>query len=146
MLSPPARGDELLHFGVAFVLAQLTEGLADEDGVAAHLSQAFHVRGGLNAALGDDDLVAGDLLAQAGSGLQVDLEGTQVAVVDADDTCVGGKGAFKLKTSCTSTRASMLRLRVRDSSRFTSLSPRTAMMSSSAPAPGRRGASYTWYS
>ena len=140
---PPAGGDELPHFGGAFCAGAAYEGLADEDGVAAHLSQAFHVRRSMPL-LGDDDLVAGDLLAQVGSGLQIDLEGAQVAVVDADDTR-RRQGRVRSATSCTSTRASMPRLRVEDSSRFTSLSPRTAMMSSSASAPATR-ASYTWYS
>jgi hypothetical protein len=84
---------EFLDFGVDVVGAQ--EGFADEDGIGA---AGFHEAGvalGFDAAFGDKDELIGDLFAEVVSGLEVDFEGFEVAIVDANDLGVGVEGAIE---------------------------------------------------
>ena len=61
------------------------EGFADEDGADAGGADAADVLRGLDAAFADADDVVGDFLGQFLGGGEIDLEGFQVAVVDADE-------------------------------------------------------------
>ena len=72
------------------------QGLADQDGVGAGVGVGDEVVRAADAGLGDLDDVVRDLGGDALEGAAVDLEGLQVARVDADDLGAGVHGALDL--------------------------------------------------
>ena len=70
--------------------------LADQDHVGAGASQLDHVVRAAYAGLGDPDDPVGDQRGQPGEGRRLDLEGLQVAGVDADHRGAGVHGPLDL--------------------------------------------------
>ncbi len=72
------------------------EGLADEHGAGAGADVVGDVGGPGDARLGDADDAVGDARQQVGHGAGVDLEGLEVAGVDADEDGVEREGPVEL--------------------------------------------------
>ena len=73
------------------------EGFADEEGVCPGLREAFGIFDGLDPAFADEDDVVRYFLGQKLGGGQIDREGFEVAIVDADDPGVRGQGPFEFR-------------------------------------------------
>ena len=80
--------------GVAWV-GGAHEGFADEEGVKAGVAEAGDVGGGFDAAFGDLDDVGRDAVDELERGIEVNVEGMEVAVVDPDEVASGGEGAVE---------------------------------------------------
>ncbi len=89
-----ARGDERPDGG--FRVGRAHECLADERGVEAGRAPCRDGAGLADPGFGDGDPVARDQGPQPDRGLRVDLERTEIAVVHADQTCVGRERAVDL--------------------------------------------------
>ena len=72
------------------------QALADEDGAHADLRQTLDIVRAKDAALADDDAVARHQRRQRLGHGERDVEGAQVAVVDADEPGAEGQGALEL--------------------------------------------------
>src|SRR5690606_41162864 len=72
------------------------EGLAGEEAADSGLAHAGDVGRSEDAALRDDQPIGGNFPEQSEGGGQGNLEGPQVAVVDADQGCREPQGAIEL--------------------------------------------------
>ena len=70
--------------------------LANQESIEACVAQSDQVGVGGEARLGDRDALIRNEADQFERGFQTNLEGAQVAVVDADDASFGGQGAIQL--------------------------------------------------
>src|SRR6186713_2618525 len=76
--------------------ASAHEGFADQDGVASAVEHALGVGALLETAFADEDDVFGHFLAQLLGGREVDFEGVEIAVIDADEFRAEFEGAIQL--------------------------------------------------
>ncbi len=73
------------------------QGFADQETARAGRGQAVEIVGAANAALGDDDAVGGHLPRQPFGRAEIDRQGLQIAVVDADQPHAEQQGALELR-------------------------------------------------
>lgn len=85
-LGPGEQPDLAVHIAAAH------QGFAHENGIGAPPEHLSGVLGGPDAALTDKHQAVGDFFAELLGGVQVDFEGFQVAVVDADDAGLSFEG------------------------------------------------------
>jgi hypothetical protein len=137
-----AGGDEVGDGGLR--VAAGDEGLADEDRVGSRVGVGDEVVRAADAGFGDLDDVRGDLGGDALEGGAVDLEGLEVARVDADDPGARVDGALDLVLVCTSTSGVSPMDSARSMRETSASCSRAATMRSARSAPYAR-ASQSWY-
>ena len=71
------------------------EVLADEESIEAHAAKFLEVGVGAEAGFGYGEAVIGNLFDQLERSFHAHREGFQIAIVDADDAGIRGKGAIE---------------------------------------------------